>query len=241
MNRKKSRHGELRDQMLDTAAELFIKNGYDGTTVQQVIDHLEVSKGAFYHYFSSKEDLLDAVADRMTRDGLAKFRPILEDQTVPALERFVGYLILSRQQRLSQMSLIGAMLKMLHRDENTIIRQKINRRTVEAVQPLFEKLIADGVAEGVFHTPDPSEAAAFMLQMGNVYAETTVPLMLASDGASNSLETIERRILFYLDAYERILGIEQNTLPRIDKDRIERIVNLIQSQQGLRTNPKKEH
>ena len=226
--------------MLDTAAELFIKNGYDGTTVQQVIDRLEVSKGAFYHYFSSKEDLLDAVADRMTRVGLAEFRPILEDPSVPALERFVKYLILSRQRRLSQMSLIGAMLKVLHRDENTIIRHKINRRTVEAVQPLFEKLIADGVAEGVFHTPDPSEAAAFMLQMGNVYVETTVPLMIASDDEPNSLETIERRIGFYLDAYERILGIEQGTLPRVEKRKIERIVDLIRSQQGLRTNNKKE-
>ena len=230
MYRKKSRHGELRDQMLDTAAELFIRNGYDGTTIQQVIDHLKVSKGAFYHYFSSKEDLLDAVAERLTREGLAQFRPILEDQNVPALERFVNYLFLSRQWRLSRMSLIGAMLEVFLQDENTIIRQKINRRNVEAVQPLFEKLIADGIAEGVFHTPDPSEAAAFMLQMGSVYIETTVPLMLASDGGPECLETIERRILFYLDAYERILGIEAGTLPRVEKGQIEQIVNLIQSQ-----------
>ena len=230
MNRKKSRHGELRDQMLNTAAELFIRKGYDGTTVQHVIDHLEVSKGAFYHYFSSKEDLLDAVAERMTQEGLAQFRPILEDQKVPALERFVNYLILSRQWHLNRMSLIGAMLKVFLEDENTIIRQKINRRNVEAVQPLFEKLIADGMAEGVFHTPDPSEAAAFMLQMGNVYIDTTVPLMLASDCGPDSLETIERRILFYLDAYERILGIETGTLPRVEKSQILQIVNLIQSQ-----------
>ena len=230
MYRKKSRHGELRDQMLDTAAELFIRNGYDGTTVQQVIDQLQVSKGAFYHYFSSKEDLLDAVAERLTREGLAQFRPILEDQNVPALERFVNYLVLSRQWHLSRMSLIGAMLKVFLQDENTIIRQKINRRNVEAVQPLFEKLIADGIAEGVFHTPDPSEAAAFMLQMGSVYIETTVPLMLASDGGPDSVEAIERRILFYLDAYERILGIEAGALPRVEKGRIEQTINLIQSQ-----------
>ena len=230
MNRKKSRHGELRDQMLDTASELFIRNGYDGTTVQQVIDHLEVSKGAFYHYFSSKEDLLDAVAERMTQEGLARFRPILEDPTVPALERFVKYLILSRQWHLSKMSLLGDMLRVFLRDENTIIRQKINRRNAEAVQPLFEKLIADGMDEGVFHTSYSSEAAAFMLKMGTIYIETTVPLMQAADCGPDSLETIERRILFYLDAYERILGIGPGTLPRVEKSQIRQIVHLIQSQ-----------
>ena len=241
MNSQKYPPRQLRDQLLENAARIFAQNGYEGTTVQQVIDSLGVSKGAFYHYFSSKEDLLDAVAESMTQEGLAAFCPILEDRTIPALERLIRYLNQSRQWRMNRMGLIGAMLRMLHRDENAIIRQKINSRAVEALRPLFTQLVADGVAEGVFHTPDPSEAAVLLLQLGNVYVETTVPLMLDAATEVGGVERIERRINFYLDAYERLLGIESGTLPRVDRGRIQLILQLLRSSEGPSVQKEEDH
>jgi hypothetical protein len=88
-------------------------------------------------------------------------------------------------------------------------------------------MITDGVAEGGFHTPDPSEAAALLLQLGNVHIETTEPLILEAKSGAGGMGKIERRIQFYLDAYERILGIETGTLPGVERSQIERIVNLI--------------
>ena len=232
MARKKQPSRHLRDQLLEKAAQIFAQNGYEGTTIQQVIDALGVSKGAFYHYFSSKEDLLDAVAERMTREGLAAFAPILQDRTVSALDRFINYLNQSRQWRLNRMGLIGAMLRMLHRDENAIIRQKINRRVVETLRPLLAELVADGVAQGVFNTPDPSEAAAMLLELGNVYVETTVPLMLDAAKQDGGADLIERRIVFYLDAYERLLGLESGALPRVERSRIQLILDLMRSSES---------
>lgn len=53
--------------ILDTAFRLFMEKGYEHTSIQDIIDHLGgLSKGAIYHHFKSKEDILIAVTDRTT-------------------------------------------------------------------------------------------------------------------------------------------------------------------------------
>ena len=56
--------------ILDTAFRLFMEKGYEYTSIQDIIDNLGgLSKGAIYHHFKSKEDMLIAVTDRMTADS----------------------------------------------------------------------------------------------------------------------------------------------------------------------------
>ncbi|MEK5388577.1 helix-turn-helix domain-containing protein [Bacillus sp. FSL M7-1431] len=54
MNKKK------RD-VLDKAHELFIEQGYHATSIQDILNHSNISKGSFYNYFSSKGELFKAV------------------------------------------------------------------------------------------------------------------------------------------------------------------------------------
>ena len=55
-------HTVRRDAFLDVAQRLVQTKGYEAMSVQDVLDELEASKGAFYHYFDSKQALLEAVA-----------------------------------------------------------------------------------------------------------------------------------------------------------------------------------
>ncbi|KFI39922.1 TetR family transcriptional regulator [Bifidobacterium actinocoloniiforme DSM 22766] len=57
---------ETVQKILDVATDLFIRQGYDETSMQDIINHLGgLSKGAIYHHFASKEDLFDAVVNRI--------------------------------------------------------------------------------------------------------------------------------------------------------------------------------
>ena len=57
---------QTREQILDTATRLFLQQGYEHTTIQNIIDQLGgLTKGAVYHHFSSKEAILNAVAARI--------------------------------------------------------------------------------------------------------------------------------------------------------------------------------
>ncbi len=56
--------------ILDVATRLFMEKGYEHTSIQDIIDNLGgLSKGAIYHHFKSKEDILVAVTDRMTEES----------------------------------------------------------------------------------------------------------------------------------------------------------------------------
>ena len=69
---------ETIELILDVAYRLFIEQGYEHTSIQSIIDRLGgLSKGAIYHHFKSKEDILTAVVDRITYESnklLAKIR-----------------------------------------------------------------------------------------------------------------------------------------------------------------------
>ena len=64
----RNKHPEqTRNFILETAFRLFIEKGYERTSIQDIIDQLGgLSKGAIYHHFKSKEDILTAVCERMT-------------------------------------------------------------------------------------------------------------------------------------------------------------------------------
>ena len=58
-------HQERKNELLDIAQALFYKNGYENTSIANVIDAVNIAKGTFYHYFKSKSELLDQIIDRI--------------------------------------------------------------------------------------------------------------------------------------------------------------------------------
>jgi AcrR family transcriptional regulator len=69
------RKGERKKQdIIDTAAAMFEKQGYPGTSVQDIIDHLNCSKGSFYHHFKTKLDVLLAITQQRAQEAGARYR-----------------------------------------------------------------------------------------------------------------------------------------------------------------------
>ena len=63
----RNKHPEVTEErILDVAQQLFLEKGYENTTIQDIVDGLGgLTKGAVYHHFKSKEEIMDAVGDRM--------------------------------------------------------------------------------------------------------------------------------------------------------------------------------
>ena len=76
-----------REAFLDVAQRLIQAKGYEAMSIQDVLDELEASKGAFYHYFDSKQALLEAVVERFADDAFAGLAPVLDDPGLPALRK----------------------------------------------------------------------------------------------------------------------------------------------------------
>src|SRR6266568_8209129 len=86
-------HRVRRDAFLDVAQRLITTRGYEAMSIQDVLDELETSRGALYHYFDSKQALLDGVVDRFADGAMETIDPVLADPELPALtklERALG-------------------------------------------------------------------------------------------------------------------------------------------------------
>src|SRR5260370_8299608 len=74
-----------RDAFLDVAQRLIQTKGYETMSVQDLLDELEASKGAFYHYFDSKQALLEAVVERFADGAMASLAPVFNHPELPPL------------------------------------------------------------------------------------------------------------------------------------------------------------
>ena len=216
---------ERKAEMVAAAWSLFSENGYDQTTVNAIIEKLGVSKGTFYHYFTSKEDILNAVVEHMTRQGLLAVRPILQDETLSAVDKLNRFIKSARAWRLANIDAIKEIVGVLYRDENIIIRHKLQTYSAALTAPLLSKLIEQGVAEGVFDNAYPSECAELLLHLGNTIGETNARLFMGLKSAPENLDQIKRNIEVYCDMLERLLGAPRGTVERIDQDIFQKIVN----------------
>jgi AcrR family transcriptional regulator len=73
-----------KDAILAAAVDLFAAHGYDATSVSQVVAQAGVTKGALYHHFAAKEDLLFEIYHSLLTDQLANLDRIVAQGTDPA-------------------------------------------------------------------------------------------------------------------------------------------------------------
>src|SRR5438045_3888612 len=76
-----------RNEILDAAQRLINTRGYEQMTIQDILNDLQISKGGFYHYFDSKQALLEALLERMQNEIDRLLLPIAHDPHLPALAK----------------------------------------------------------------------------------------------------------------------------------------------------------
>src|SRR5689334_9405990 len=84
---KEDEYAAKRNQILDMVQRLIYTQGYELMTIQDVLDGLQMSKGAFYHYFRSKPALLEALVERTVDQIELVLAPIVQDPQLDALEK----------------------------------------------------------------------------------------------------------------------------------------------------------
>jgi AcrR family transcriptional regulator len=145
---------DRRNEILDGAQALFFERGYERTTVNDVIAKVGISKGGFYHHFTAKEDLLEAITARLAQDAVARVRDILDDPALDALERLNAFLARSRQMKLEDAPKLRAAFDVIFRPENLLLYHRINAASIAVMRPVLSRIIVEGTAEGVFAVPE---------------------------------------------------------------------------------------
>jgi AcrR family transcriptional regulator len=212
-----------RDEILDVAQRLFARQGYDSTSVNQIILEVGVSKGAFYHHYESKEDLVEALACRYARQTAALADEIINDPTLDAFSRLIGFMGSMRRHKLDTASELRATFEPLFRAENMQLFDRTRRAVDEVVRPILTRIIAEGVAEQTFETSDPENAAEIILHLLSSNRELVTALYMTRDRLT--FERLSRQLLDKLTylgtVIDRILGLPEGSIELADRDILE--------------------
>lgn len=209
--------GVRRNEILDTAQQLFHVKGYEQTTIRDIIGAVGIAKGTFYHHFQSKQDLLDALVERTVQDGLALLAPLVQDQQLPALEKFRRFFIDTGNFKLENRALIETLLSAMYADENAIMREKMKAASLQRVTPLLTEIIRQGVAEGTFTTSYPEAIGEIVLQVTTGFSESVARSLLAAQGSADLL-ALEKQVAVYEHAIALLLGAPAGSVKIIEVD-----------------------
>lgn len=148
-------------KILDVSYRLFSEKGYDHTTIQDITDALGMSKGAVYHHFKSKEDILDKISDRYY-DETGWFRDIRLDPALNGLQKFRQILVaLLTDPNKLDMDKVTVKTTMDPKLVDLTLRS-----TIRDSAPFMEEFIREGNRDGSLAVAQPKEfSEAFMLLM----------------------------------------------------------------------------
>ncbi len=210
-------HTLRREAFLDVAQSLIQAKGYEEMSIQDVLDALDTSRGAFYHYFDSKQALLEAVVDRFADGAMAAVAPILADPDLPAvrkLERVFGGIA---RWKAEQKELVLAIMEVWNSDGNAIVREKVRRMTATRLGPLLSTVVRQGIDEGLFTAGSPDETAMVIVFLTQGFQEQAIEHFIARQVGTITLEVVRRTGAAFTEALERILGIPKGSVTLMDE------------------------
>ncbi len=203
---KKEEYKAKRNEILDFSLHLVYSKGYAQMTIQDILDGLHISRGALYHYFDSKQALLEALVERMGSAAVQAFLPILQDPDLTAIQKFRRYFEASYQWKNAGKTVIMSGLRMWYTDENALIRQKLTSASMKGTPLILEPMIRQGIQEGVFTTPYPRQVAVILAGAALNLADSIVGLMFSPKVDQVTIQELDALLAAYFDTVERILG-----------------------------------
>lgn len=173
--------------ILEVATRLFLEKGYEHTSIQDIIDNLGgLSKGAIYHHFKSKEDILEAVIDRMTEESNRMLAVIRDRRDLTGREKlktiFKESILRPVQDEIFTVA--------PNLSSNPRLLFSIFRETVDEVAPNYiVPIIEQGISDGSIQTDYPVELAELIILTANIW---TNPMIF-----DNSAEESYRKFMVF--------------------------------------------
>jgi len=207
-----------RDAFVEAATLRIQSHGYERMSIQDVLDDVGASRGAFYHYFDSKQALLEAVIERMGDAATAGMHGPLDDPDLSAPQKFDLVFSSIAAYKAARYDLVMAILDVWLSDDNAIVREKFRAYVATRMSPLLATIIRQGAREGSMAVDDPDAAAVVVVSLVLGVNELASRLFVAHRAGTASIESILATFRAYAAALERILGLPRGSLHLVDED-----------------------
>lgn len=183
--RQVKNHHERKTEIIDASEVLFYSKGYERCTINDILKAVGIAKGTFYHYFLSKEDVLDAVIERTITMMLARVHERISDEKLNPSEKLMNVFLAMRvDDFIDQEKRVE-----LHMAENALLHQKALSKMIESITPILVKIVEEGVEKSWWTCIYPREYMQIFLASA---------LTLTDEGILNSDAEEQGKIMLAL-------------------------------------------
>jgi AcrR family transcriptional regulator len=208
-----------RQEILDAAERFVFTKGYEQMAIQNILDEVKMSSGAFHHYFPSRAALLSAFIERIEQETKKPLLPIIHDPRLSAIEKLQGFFDTLGCLRSARKTEVMKLLRVWYTDANALVRQKVDEAIRQQRAPLLTEIVCQGVREGLFTIANPATAGEVLLSLLQGMNDALARFLLSLEQEGDEERVIEEIVAThaaYRDAIERVLGAPPHSFSRLD-------------------------
>ena len=213
--------GDLRrGQILDAAEKLFFEQGYDRTSIQDILDALKLSKGGFYHYFDAKETVLRDICERRWTGRYERLRLELASArrgAVDKLNRLLGQASLFEAEETPFAALL---LKLCYRDRDASIRDYRRRVLIDRLAPQVNAAILEGIEAGTLHARYPLGIGRILLLLACDINDEVCDILCADADNPDCMIQVVELLNTYRESVELLCGAPFGSIELFDPARL---------------------
>lgn len=191
---------ERKNEILDIAEQLFVVKGFDKTSTNDILREIGIARGTLYYHFKSKEEILDAMIERITKQLVEKSKEIVSQKDMPVLQRLT---MMTLALNISSGNLGHEILEQVHKPQNALMHQKMQKCVLSGITPLITFLIEECITQGICQTDYPVEVAEMTL----LYYNTMFDELMG-----HNEETKQRKLAAFTYNLERLLQMKQGSM-----------------------------
>ncbi len=159
--RNEDRRTARRANLVDAAMAVFSAKGVAATSVDDIVRAAGVAKGTFYLYFETKDDAVNAVAERMIEGVADRVQAVASAPGISPVERLLG--LGDAMREVGDEPYERDLIAIMHRPDNRAFHDRMSERALARLAPVIAHVIADGIEMGLFRDQEPVRAAAFVM------------------------------------------------------------------------------
>ena len=192
-----------REQILDAMQELMGSSNAQAISVSDIAQKAGIGKGSIYYYFSSKNDIIDAVIERSYSRVLDAGKELAASSHMDAFKKteLIYHACLDSSTELRRQEAIGTFNE---QQESAFIHQKFARIIITRLKPILTDIIRQGMEEGTIHCEYPEETAQIVL--------TVLTITLDNNLIPADQDQIGRILTAFTQMQEKSMDIPAHTL-----------------------------
>lgn len=192
------------EKILEVSQRLFLTKGYDNTTIQDIVDELGgLTRGAIYHHFKSKEEIMDALTNKMFREK-NPFDTVKNQKDLNGLQKMKMAMSLNQSDK----ERVNLSLQAMPILKNPRILAGIIESNRQVLSPFWLELLTEGIKDGSIHTDYARELSELI---------PLFDLWLTPSINPATSEEIFHKFLFIKDLFDKM------GLPLIDDEIMETV------------------